>query len=229
MSANPYANTRLAGEDDDLVDEQAAFVARGFAVPGPSTDDAPYLDALGWAPGLRTSPQGTPDSERLGITPIRDFRGTDLESHEDQAGFYERRDADVEQRNSVVDVRSNPLNEVSSIQPNESRFAPNPRSLAVNETRMTSRLIPSRWQFLRPFNQRFAHRFNSLHFSMADHRREYEILGMEPVTKRRNTQRLDPAPWDTDVTDVAAPVTSASARMQAVNPLPTTNGGYRLS
>jgi hypothetical protein len=36
---------------------------------------------------------------------------------------------------------------------------------------------------------------------MADHRREYPILGMAPVNSRRNTYRVEPTPWDINIVD----------------------------
>jgi len=53
---------------------------------------------------------------------------------------------------------------------------------------------------------------------MADHRRNYEIGGMQPATSRRNTFRIEPTPWDTDIVDMppnVAPV-AAQARIQSV-------------
>src|SRR3546814_8656870 len=47
-----------------------------------------------------------------------------------------------------------------------------------------------------------ARQLNGQHFSMADHRREYPILGIKPNHLRRNTYRLDPSPWDADLVDV---------------------------
>jgi hypothetical protein len=64
---------------------------------------------------------------------------------------------------------------------------------------------PRTYFFWRPFEtnqpKMGARRLNGIHFSMADHRRDYEILGMEPAKTRRNTYRLEPTPWDTNLVD----------------------------
>lgn len=44
------------------------------------------------------------------------------------------------------------------------------------------------------------------HFSMADHRRNYPVLGMEPIRERRNTYRVDPPPRDVTIQDRPSPV-----------------------
>ncbi len=49
--------------------------------------------------------------------------------------------------------------------------------------------------------QSVPHGLTGDHFSMADHRREYDILGMQPVRSSRNTYRVEPTPWDSDVVD----------------------------
>jgi hypothetical protein len=64
---------------------------------------------------------------------------------------------------------------------------------------------------------------------MADHRRNYEILGMAPARSRRNTYRMEPAPWDLDVVDM--PSTDAynpvDARIRSVE-LPQNPRSMRL-
>ncbi len=78
----------------------------------------------------------------------------------------------------------------------------NPRETVAPEPRPTNRMSPSTWTFTRPFDQHAARQLNGVHFSMADHRRSYAILGMEPVRRRRNTFRAEPAPWDSDLVDM---------------------------
>src|SRR3546814_10876093 len=73
-------------------------------------------------------------------------------------------------------------------------------------------MSPRSYTFTRPFdslNRNYANvsigsarQLNGQHFSMADHRREYPILGIKPNHLRRNTYRLDPSPWDADLIDV---------------------------
>jgi hypothetical protein len=67
-----------------------------------------------------------------------------------------------------------------------------------------------------------------MHFSMADHRRTYDVLGMAPVQSRRNTYRADPAPWDANVVDMPVDVSPVNARVRVVELPARTGGSYRL-
>lgn len=62
------------------------------------------------------------------------------------------------------------------------------------------------YSFTRPFDQHSAREMTGDHFSMADHRRNYEIGGMKPAPSRRNTYRLEPTPWDSDIIDMPADI-----------------------
>ena len=95
------------------------------------------------------------------------------------------------------------------------RWAHNPRRNAYPEggnvagftdstpatERTTDRNSPNSYSFTRPFDQQFERRFDGRHFSMADHRRNYPIMGMKPPPTWRNTSRVDPAPWDANIVD----------------------------
>jgi hypothetical protein len=84
--------------------------------------------------------------------------------------------------------------------------------------------------YTRPFDQVVRRRFTGDHFSMADHRRDYPIFQMTPVNQRRNTFRLEPAPWDTnlvDMVDTDPPATSGYQSTVAQNA--PTNRSYRLA
>lgn len=95
------------------------------------------------------------------------------------------------------------------------QFAPNPRNQVYAEPRATSRMAPSSYAFTRPYDQTTEHQNNGQHFSMADHRRRYAILGMRPVDPLRNTDRHVPAPWDYDTADVVE-VAQAAAQAQRI-------------
>ncbi len=84
------------------------------------------------------------------------------------------------------------------------RYADKPYQ--TTEPRPTNRMSPSTYVFTRPFDQRFARQLNGQHFSMADHRREYPIMGQEPTRRRRTTWRAEPTPWDANLTDMPSPV-----------------------
>ena len=101
---------------------------------------------------------------------------------------------------------------------------------------MTEKLSPRRYSFTRPFDQgtkgNGARQLNGQHFSMADHRRDYPILGMRPWNQHRNTYRVDPAPWDAEMYDVPPESTMGAVtngRIQAVDvPGDSGNRSYRL-
>jgi hypothetical protein len=67
------------------------------------------------------------------------------------------------------------------------------------------------WGYQRPFDKNSPSRLTGDHFSMADHRRDYKIFEATPVNKRRNTFRLDPAPWDTNIVDTVETVPPRTA------------------
>jgi hypothetical protein len=161
---------------------------------------APYNTEFGWAAHLRTGLE-TPDSQRLGIQERHDRRPNPVRPPEE---FWGRIDADTAQRHSVEDVDADGWEHVKGASASGQRFAPNPRSVPPPENRLTQRMAPRSYSFFRRYGGKGNGPavFNGLHFSMADHRRDYPILGMQPVTSRRNTYRLDPPPWDQDVVDL---------------------------
>jgi hypothetical protein len=110
---------------------------------------------------------------------------------------------DVIQRHSVESQQAvGWVNEAPTSVSNAQRFAPNPRNATYPEGgRVTSRMSQNTYAFTRPYDQRFARRFNGSHFSMADHRREYPVFGMAPSKTWRNTSRVDPPPWDANIVD----------------------------
>lgn len=177
------------------------------------TGDAPYTDTFGWAPALRLDVDTIPDTRRLGTAPRYDFSPDPVRPPEE---FYGRRDANTKSRESVTEQQATGWQETKSGfgQPDPSagamRFAPNPRSIPPAESRITQLLSPANYSFVRPFMQGLpkmgARDLNGVHFSMADHRRNYEILGMAPQRKpgsgSRNTYRLEPQPWDTGIVDM---------------------------
>ena len=224
---NPYgANTsEYAGQYGNTADYGQPSAA--YAVPG-LTPDAPYNDEFGWAPSPRISVESTPDAMRVGEYPTRTVRP----NAPDAPGvFYRPLDADEAQRHSVEDQDADGWEEKKD----RYKIGPDPRWNPPAETRITEAMAPRSYSFTRPFDQAAkgngARLFNGMHFSMADHRRDYDILGMQPWGKRRNTYRVDPAPWDADMYDVPPPDTvgtGMSARIQAVEVPETSSRAYRL-
>lgn len=223
---NPYAADNSGGQYANAADYGSPNNA--FAAPGPATD-APYTDSFGWSPSPRISVNGTPDAMRLQDFPVRTMRPGDSDAPE---VYYRPLDADKAHRSSVESVDADGIEILKS----EYKRAPDPRWNPPAETRITEKLSPHRYSFTRPFDQgtkgNGARHLNGMHFSMADHRREYEILGMQPIAARRNTYRVDPTPWDADMYDVPDPDTVGTAfqgRFQAVEiPGDYGNRSFRL-
>jgi hypothetical protein len=158
-------------------------------------EGSPYNDEFGWGPKLRTSAQEIPSAQRLQQIPRRDMRPNPVRPPEE---WYDTRDADTAKRHSVETVDADGWTELKG----QKRWAPNPRSIPVPESRPTQQMAPRSYSFTRPFDQHAAREFNGTHFSMADHRRNYEILGMSPVRTMRNTYRIEPIPWDGNIVDL---------------------------
>lgn len=177
-----------------------------YAAPG-LNQDAPYNDEFGWSAALRLGQNSTPDAQREQRAKGQWFypRGTE----EEPGPFYESRDSDDAARHVVEYQDADGFTVQKNWKPVNRN---NPRETPPPEQRLTSVMGPRSYTFLRPYDQfnrseagiqiGTARRLNGQHLSMADHRREYPILGIKPNHGRRNTYRLDPAPWDADVVDV---------------------------
>lgn len=202
---NAYATSRTEAE---FGEPDYAEMDPRYAVP-PLERDAPYNDEFGWAPALRLSPASIPDTTRLGTEPLRDYRPTPVRPPEE---FWRRNDRNKARRHSIEQIDANGWDETktgtghASPERGAFRWAPNPTSTPPPENRVTQRMAPRGYTFWRPFGTNTpkisTRLFNGMHFSMADHRREYDIYGMAPARTARNTYRLEPAPWDTDLVDM---------------------------
>jgi hypothetical protein len=141
----------------------------------------------------------TPSAQRLGTIPRFDFSQNPVRPPEE---YFDKRDADKKQRHSVEHQDADGWTESKGILPTDMRWEYNPRLKPPPEPRKTSVMAPTTYSFTRPFMDGFARTFNGTHFSMADHRRNYEILGMAPTRTPRNTYRIEPTPWDVDIVDL---------------------------
>jgi hypothetical protein len=110
-------------------------------------------------------------------------------------------------------------------------FVPHPLSVPSAEPRPTQQMSPSSYLFVRPFGQGFQRTFNGNHFSMADHRRDYEIGTVKKAVKsRRNTYRVEPSPWDADTVDMPANIEPDIPQGRiTVIPLPPRSGSANRS
>lgn len=232
---NPYSarNPEFPGQFGDTPDYGTPNNA--YAAPSLQTD-SPYNDEFGWSVHTRIAVNNTPDAMRELEFPIRE---TGPYEGEPPTRFYRPLDADEKSRESVTDQDANGWDEQKDFKKVNRN---NPRETPPPETRWTERLSPRSYSFTRPFDQAnrgnpqdgpigSARHLNGQHFSMADHRREYDILGMQPWGRHRNTYRVDPAPWDADMYDAPDPSTvgvGINARIQSVEIPSSGNRSMRL-
>jgi hypothetical protein len=235
---NPWAHSRTEPEFSEQ--EYAEAVSSEYAVdrPGDPDNASPWMDnpAGGWAPSLRLSPTGIPDA-------TRENDGEYVTTHAPQSGgadtraYWDRHDAEDALRHSVEDVTPFGLTEspyqggMSNPALGANRYGRHPRETPPSEPRVTNRMNPHQYRFWRPFQGMTPHRFTGEHFSMADHRRDYEIYGMTPQRRpggsTRNTYRLPPAPWDTYLQDQAP--NDPPAHLENVQPeVPYASRSWRL-
>jgi hypothetical protein len=197
VASNPYTTPEVA--DISAPPEYAAPQTREFASPDLSEGDA-YIDEFGWAPKpYRASTVEVPSAQRLGTFPRVDYRPDPVRPAEE---WYDKNAADENLRHSVESQDADGWTELKGVLPTDMRWADNPRRNPPAETRPTMSMAPSSYLFTRPFAKDVARFFNGMHFSMADHRRDYDILGMAPPRARRNTYRVEPQPWDIDIVDM---------------------------
>lgn len=118
----------------------------------------------------------------------------------DVFGWWRKKDADTAKRESVTSTTSIGWTERKG--GSGRAVAPRPLGKDTGEPRPTMALGPNTYAFSRPFDATMERHFNGVHFSMADHRRTFEIYGMAPVSHARNTYRIEPGPTDRDITDM---------------------------
>lgn len=209
-SADFYGVNNPAGTD-------AAFA------DGPS-GNTQYVFSPGWAPTLREGTDNTPDPQRTEEMPRTDRRA----NLRNPLAWWRKLDADTAARESVVQQQSIGFTELKG--GSGHGRAPDPRWTPPPESRPTQQMSPHTYLFQRPFDQTIARRLSGQHVSMAVNRRNYDILTMTPVTNRRNTYRVEPSPWDTDIVDETPSATEGrpSARLQSPNIMPAPSSAYRL-
>lgn len=170
-----------------------------YEVAEVSEDNGGWAKYPGWASSFRIADR-LPDPMRLGREEVLQ------QPTVNQDRFYRKVDADEKARESVVTLnatlKDEPVGAYSGKQVENSPYRkgwPEPK-------RLTMRKSPNSWFFWRPFDtdkvaKVGARELNGDHFSMADHRRTYPIMGMEPVHRGRNTYRIEPPPWDEELVD----------------------------
>jgi hypothetical protein len=181
----------------------------------PQGGNTQYITApggIGWATPLKESVDDTPDPQRIEEMPRTDRRA----NLRNPWVWWKKYDAETEQRESVTSLQATGFTENKG--PGDKAKAPDPRWVPPPEPRPTTAMSPHTFLFQRPFDQTIARRLTGKHVSLADNRRQYEILTMAPVTPRRNTYRIEPSPWDTDIVDQTAPVTEGRPDQRLQSP-----------
>lgn len=199
-----------------------------YAVPTEGTDGPGYHDSpiTAYAPVLYSAPGATPDPMREKGMPARDYRPDPRHAPTYFWTGVTGPGTDYMQRHVVEFMDADGIEATS---PGTRPQARDPKSVPTPEPRWTNRLSPHNFVFTRPFAQDTERYYNGSHFSMADHVRKYPILGMDPPKYRRNTYRVDPVPWDTDIVDRPNPVASQSpGRIVAYDLPPAANTAWRL-
>lgn len=190
----------------------------------PESGNSEYVYPLGWATKLARRISGTPDPQREGDMPsptVRPPNGGNPDA------YYGPITAETSRRESVTETQAVGWNELKS----QYIMGPDPRWNPPAESRLTSDMSPASYSFSRPFDQfekgNGAREFNGVHFSLADHRRSYDVGGMAAAQNYRNTYRSSPAPWDADMYDEPAPQDLQSGVVNYV-PAPSASSAYRL-
>lgn len=188
-----YVANYNADYDSNVGQPSAEFMAPESAPSG-------FETTTGYATRFNPNvPGGMPDQMRLGQIPVYQ------QPTVDQRNFYHQMDADEARRHSIEKIDIGFKEEPRSTyrrtdSPYQQIWSDTPRP-------MTSGKNPNTWSETRPFDQASyqkglgARFLNGNHFSMAGHRRNYEIYGMKPPSHSRNTYRLSPTPWDSNIVD----------------------------
>jgi len=215
---------------------------RGNTVPGNPT--GPFEPPPQQYGAYSEPPPGYPINNPMGWAPVYERPDSGASVRQDRypdptyapEDTYRPRDRDKALRHSVEDQDADGWTELKGGSGRPA--APNPRSVPPPEDRPSMKMAPRSYSFTRPFDQwnrqygetviNSARQLNGTHFSMADHRRNYPILGMEPPRRSmRNTYRLTPAPWDENLVDMPPVSSPDNLRIQSME-VPATNRTYRL-
>lgn len=205
MPRNPYVaewhDRIVPGPVEDSPQETARYAV---GANGWDTGDAPYNDYVGYHVPHRLGIGETVDAQRVDQYPVR----SQIPDAAHPKGYWDRLDADEKHRESTTYTDADGWESQRARRP----VGVDPRWNPPAPSRVTDKLSPSNYRFFRPFDQLnktwpdmqvgSARRFNGAHFSMADHRRTYDVVGYMPVRKSRNTYRFDPAPWDSSMGDM---------------------------
>lgn len=197
MARNPYATPTAAQRNGTAPPHVSVWGGNGrYAVKQPPESTDPDY-TTGFSPALKAggSPDGSalPDDIRIGTrkTPVPNRNWND-------PAFNTRRESDFHERHSAEHwTKGWRVKQETTARPN----IPIQRQDRL-PTRPTADMAPMGTLFQRPWhiprNIKDAVGENAItHFSLADHKRRYEIMGMKPQGRLGvNTYRAQPRPWD---------------------------------
>lgn len=200
MARNPYAAPQAA-KNGEAPDPSGKFRLGGpgvYAVPDiPETTDPEYTD--GYSPEL--DPQGHSSGEKLPSDIRIDKRQPPINDPNNRK-YWRTRWSNHLERHSVEETETGWDVQQRTIGPPAQNPMWNDPRLPIRPTADDS---PLGYQFTRPWHipRNAADAIGEdaeLHFSLADHRRKYPIMGMHPRgSVGTNTYRADPRPWDEDL------------------------------
>lgn len=191
---NPYAAPiSNPGEAPDP-SNNFIWASNRYAVPDiPESTDPEYT--LGFSPQLKAD--GSPDGSML-PDDIRTGHREPPPNDPNQHGYNDHRSREFRSRHSVEFYSEGWHTKQEKI--------PAPRvprwEQELAPTRPTADRSPSNYLFQRPWHiprniKDALGEEATAHFSLADHRRKYEIMGMRPQGRLgTNTYRASPRPWD---------------------------------
>jgi len=216
----PYTNSSAANASTWTAETNYVGMGPSYEYAAPSrTEDAPYNDEFGWARGLSPLDTARP------MPPQDGFHG----DGDRWKPYYRLRDADDALRHSVETVDGDGWDDQKGTSVGGlHRWALDPKGQPPPVNRPTAAMAPGNYQFTRPVDQKWERVNNGSHFSMADHRRNYEIMTMRPTPTTRNTYRADPPAWDQDIVDMPQGYTPVDYRVRNVEIPPSGNRNYRL-
>lgn len=187
MATNPYAVPQGNNTPPDYSEQ----FDDAYAVPGP-TELGPY-DRPGdpWAAPLKEQIGGTPDPQRLQDAPIRSYR---IDPHNPDA-MYDAFEADKDQRETAAGYNIRHAY-TADVDPRAAlganRWAQRPGATPPAPDRVTAQRSISTWRFSRKMTGNTPRRLTGERSSLAVlANNNRQLYGMQPVSVRRTTQRLD--------------------------------------
>lgn len=208
--------------------EYAPAEFRAYAAPpnsaGAIETDGNMVSPIGaWAPKAKEEIGNTPDPQRIQHMARQDRNVPDGDP---PTRWYSRLSRNLFARHSVESQDADGWTE--QVRGSGEPTAIDPRRYPIANTRPTQAMAPRTYFFTRPMWGGSVS-LTGEHFSMADHRRNYDILGMQPVRTWRNTYRKDPQPWDTDMVDEPADYPRGPAMtIQSIEVPLNRSSAYRL-